>query len=163
MEIQPKTVVALTYELFINDFDGEKIEEATENQPLVFIFGIGNMIPDFEKNIQGLKPGDSFKFMIPADNAYGQASDENIVDIPIDAFTINGKIPEDLLQVGNYIPIRDTAGNEYIGKVTKIGLDKVQMDFNHPLAGKDLYFTGKIISVRDATEEELNAGEPMQA
>jgi len=63
-----------------------------------------------------------------------------------------------MLTIGNYIPMQDQNGYSLQGKVVKRGLDKVTMDFNHPMAGKNLHFTGDVLSVREATEEELHHG-----
>ncbi len=159
MKIEPKKVVSLTYVLRTDGFDGAIVETATVEQPLRFIFGIGMMLPAFEANIEGLEEGDTFEFKLDANDAYGQRSDENILDIPIDAFRDeNGQIREELLRVGNVIPLQDMSGNQYYGEIVEIKPDSVKMDFNHPMAGQDLYFTGKIIEVRDATQEELAHG-----
>ncbi len=159
MKIEPKKVVALTYVLRTEGFDGAIVETATKEEPLKFIFGIGMMLPAFEANIEGLEPGDKFEFKLEANDAYGQRNEQNVFDIPMQAFTDeNGQVRDDLLKVGNVIPMQDISGNQYYGEVKKINNDSVTMDFNHPMAGKDLYFTGTIIEVRDATKEELEHG-----
>ena len=159
MKIEPKKVVALTYVLRTEGFEGPVVETATKEEPLKFIYGIGMMLPAFEANIEGLEPGDKFEFKLEANDAYGQRNEENVFDIPMNAFTDEqGKVRQDLLQVGNVIPMQDMSGNQYYGEVKKINDNSVTMDFNHPMAGKDLYFTGTIIEVRDATAEELEHG-----
>ena len=60
-------------------------------------------------------------------------------------------------QVGNVLPMMDSLGRRLQGRIVEIGEDEVRMDFNHPLAGKDLYFSGEVLGVRDATDEELEA------
>ena len=158
MKIEPKKVVSLTYVLRTDGFDGVIVETATTENPLRFIFGVGQMLPMFEANIEGLEEGDTFKFKLAADDAYGQPNPENILDIPIQAFEVDGKRQDDLLQVGNVIPMQDNEGNQFYGEIKEIGENSVKMDFNHPMAGKDLYFVGKVIEVRDATPEELDHG-----
>ncbi len=159
MKIEPKKVVSLTYVLRTDGFDGVIVETATTENPLRFIFGVGQMLPMFEANIEGLEEGDTFEFKLEANDAYGQRNEENVMDIPMDAFKDeSGQVRKDLLEVGNVIPLQDMAGNQYFGEIKEIGNDSVKMDFNHPMAGKDLYFTGKVIEVRDATEEELAHG-----
>ncbi len=158
MKIDNNKVVSVTYVLRTESFDSEIIETATKENPLTFIFGIGMMLPAFEENLKGLEPGDSFQFKLSADEAYGQPSDENILDIPIQAFEVNGQRQDDLLKVGNVIPMQDNQGNQFYGEIKEIGENTVKMDFNHPMAGKDLYFIGQVIDVRDATPEELEHG-----
>ncbi len=158
MKIEPNKVVTLSYILHTGGFDGEEVERTTDDKPLQFIYGVGMMLPAFEKNLEGLQEGDKFQFKLSADEAYGQPSDENIADIPMEAFMEDGKVPEGLLEVGKSLTLQDQNGNFFNGKITKIGLDSVTMDFNHPMAGKDLYFTGEVLEVRDATDEELAHG-----
>ncbi len=159
MKIEKLKVVSVTYDLRTDGFEGQIIESATEENPLKFIFGIDMMLPAFEAQLEGLEQGDTFQFKLAADDAYGQPNAENILDIPIDAFNDeNGKRQEELLKVGNVIPMQDNEGNQFYGEITEIGENSVKMDFNHPMAGKDLYFIGKVIEVRDATPEELDHG-----
>lgn len=158
MSIENQKVVSVTYELSINDFEGEVVETVKEEKPLTFLFGVGNMLETFEENIRGLNPGDDFKFKIESDKAYGQANEEAIVDLPKNIFEVEGKIPEDLLKEGNYIPMQDQEGNKLDGIVLEVSDDQVKMDFNHPLAGDDLFFKGKVLEVREPSEEELKQG-----
>ncbi len=158
MIIENNKVVALKYELRINSKDGRLVEKVENERPLEFIYGIGNMLKDFESNIGGLKQGDSFDFSINADNAYGQINDEMIVELPKDIFKVDGRIDEKLLVLDNVVPMRDQQGNHLNGKIVEILEEQVRMDFNHPLAGDDLFFTGEILNIREATETELSHG-----
>ncbi len=158
MIIDTNKVVALKYELRVNSKDGQLVEKVDTDRPLQFIYGIGNMLKEFETNIGGLKTGDSFDFSINADEAYGQKSDDMIVGLSKDIFKVDGKIDENLLVINNVVPMRDQQGNHLNGKIIEILDDTVKMDFNHPLAGDDLFFKGEIIDIRDATENELSHG-----
>jgi FKBP-type peptidyl-prolyl cis-trans isomerase SlyD len=158
MAIDKQKVVSVTYQLSVNDFDGEVVETVDKEKPLTFLYGVGNMLEKFEENIKGLNEGDDFNFKIPSEEAYGEASDDAIVDLPIDTFKIEGEIDHDLLKEGNYIPMQDQEGNRLDGIVLEVGEEKVKMDFNHPLAGDDLFFKGQVLSVRDASDEEINQG-----
>jgi len=155
--IEKNTVVELTYELKDQSAEGETIEKVTEERPLNFIFGAGLMLPKFEANIEGLNPGDDFEFGLKSVEAYGTKSEDMIMDLPINVFEVDGKINYDLVKVGAMIPMMDKAGNRLNGIVLEVGEESVSMDFNHPMAGKDLHFSGSIVSVREATEEELAA------
>ncbi|MCF8336087.1 MAG: FKBP-type peptidyl-prolyl cis-trans isomerase [Bacteroidales bacterium] len=158
MAIDKQKVVSVTYQLSVNDFDGEVVETVDQEKPLTFLFGVGNMLEKFEENIKGLNEGDNFNFKIPSEEAYGEASEDAIVDLPIDTFKIEGEIDYDLLKEGNYIPMQDQEGNRLDGIVLEVGEEKVKMDFNHPLAGDDLFFKGEVLSIRDASEDEINQG-----
>ena len=63
-----------------------------------------------------------------------------------------------MLQEGNFIPMADSEGNHLQGKIVSVGDETVKMDFNHPLAGMDMHFNGKVIGVRDASAEEIAHG-----
>jgi FKBP-type peptidyl-prolyl cis-trans isomerase SlyD len=158
MTIEEKKVVSLTYELRVNDEQGEIVEKVEKDSPLTFLFGSGNLLPDFEANISGLKEGESFSFSLEPERAYGQVSEEAIVELPKDIFEVDGKIDDNLLKVGNNIPMQDNTGNRLNGIVQEIGQDVVKMDFNHPLAGDTLYFKGEVEGIRDATQEEVKHG-----
>lgn len=154
MNIQKHTVVALTYELKLNDAAGEFIEKTTEEEPLVFLAGIGMMLPKFEANVDGLKAGDKFAFGLSSADSYGEREENAIVSLPRSIFAE----AEDLLKLGGVIPMRNQEGQMMQGKVLAITVQEVKMDFNHAMAGKNLYFAGKIQSVRAATQEEIDHG-----
>ena len=154
MIIDKHTVVQLSYELYEGNAEGQLVERTEDNAPLTFILGIGQMIPDFEKNLQGLQAGNPFAFGIESQNAYGEYDQDAIVGIPRETFQGN----EDLLQIGNLIPMRNEEGHHIQGVIAEVLEDMVVMDFNHPMAGKNLFFKGKILTVRQATPSELQHG-----
>lgn len=155
MKISEKKVVELIYELKVN---GEVVDKTTEERPLDFIQGTGSLLPLFEKNIEGKEAGDNFAFTLSPADGYGEWEPERIIDLPKEAFEVDGKIREDLLVVGNTIPLMNQAGGVVPGKVLEVAEKTVKMDLNHPMAGKTLDFSGRILSVRDATEKELEEG-----
>lgn len=157
LAISENKVVRLTYELSENG-NPEIIEKVEVDQPFTFLFGAGGLLPEFEDNLQGLKEGDSFDFAILTDNAYGPLDPNAVVEIPNDAFIVDGKLQDDMLQIGSVLPMRDNEGNFLQGTIIDLKEDVVLMDFNHPLAGKDLHFKGVIVDVREATAEELSHG-----
>ncbi len=155
MTISRNKFVSLTYDLHIGGFDGELQEQAVEATPLTFIFGAGMMLPKFEEYLEGLKVGDSYKFSITANEGYGEFYEDRVVNLPMSVFSLEGQPIEDgLLEVGNVLPMMDSEGNRLHGTIKAIG-EEVTMDFNHPMAGKDLYFTGNVLEVREATEQEI--------
>lgn len=154
MKITKNTVVELSYDLRLNNFEDEIIESATTESPLTFIYGIGAMLPKFEENIENMQQGDKFKFTLTAEQGYGLKLEENFVEVPKNIFEENGQTSP-LLFEGNTISLQDNQGNVYDAIVQKINQDTVTMDFNHPLAGQSLYFEGEVLSIREATNEEL--------
>jgi FKBP-type peptidyl-prolyl cis-trans isomerase SlyD len=155
MKIDKNKFVSLAYKLRLNSADGEMVEETTNERPLQFVYGMGRMIEMFEKKLKDLIPGSDFNFEIKAKDAYGELNKEYIVDLPKELFKVNGKIDEELITPGNHVPMQDVHGNRMDGIVLEVIEDKVKMDFNHPLAGENLFFSGTVLEVRDATEEEL--------
>ncbi len=158
MTISNEKVVSLVYQLHVDDKNGDIVETVQEDRPFVFLYGAGNMLPKFETNLSGLKAGEKFEFKIICDDAYGQASDEAVVELPKNIFEVNGKLDEGLLEPGNVIPMQSQDGQKLNGVVVEVQEDLVIMDFNHPLAGDDLFFEGHIIEVREATAKELKQG-----
>jgi FKBP-type peptidyl-prolyl cis-trans isomerase SlyD len=148
-------VITLTYELRSAGADGEIIEVAGKDNPAEFLFGVGNLIPEFEDKIVDLQEGATFDFVIKEENAYGPLDESAIVDLPRDTFVINGEEAQDLLFIGNVVPMRDHNGHAIQGKIIDILDETVKMDFNHPLAGHDLHFKGEIINKRDAEQAEI--------
>lgn len=161
MNVAEDKIVSIAYEL--KNEMGEVMEKLTEDRPLDFLFGGGRLLQSFEENILGLKVGDSFNFILTPDQAYGEVNEQAIVDVSKDLFIVDGALREDLLYIGNTIPMQDGGGNPLNGTVVEINADAVKLDFNHPMAGKNLHFEGTVIDVRDASEEELMNGGPGMA
>lgn len=158
MTIEANKVVTLSYKLSDNK-TGDKIEETSDDNPMVFLFGAGSVIPDFEINLHGKNVGDTFEFSIEAENAYGNHQPQEVGKIPIESFhNEDGKLEEEYVFVGATVPMTDQDGNQLQGTILDITDEYVEMDFNHPLAGVDLKFEGKILNVRPATADELSHG-----
>jgi len=151
MIIEKNKVVSVSYKLTV---DENVVDQSQEGTPLAFLFGVGQMIPGFEKNLAGSKQGEEYDFNIPPEEGYGHVDEQAIVDMNKEMFVSNGELIKELV-VDAILPLQDKEGNRMDGKVLSIGLDKVKMDFNHPLAGKELNFTGKVTEIREATAEEL--------
>jgi len=155
MKIQPNHVVSLTYDLYVKQEDGSEafVESATEEQPLTFLYGAGQMLPKFEENLSTLSTSDSYDFNLAAGDAYGDYDDEAIANLPVEMFK-ETEMPE----IGSTLPLQDNQGNHFQGQVVSIAEDSVIVDLNHPMAGQELHFKGKILNVRPATPEELSHG-----
>lgn len=158
MTISVEKVVSLSYQLSEANPPHNFIEEAPETDPLVFIFGIGMMLPAFEAHLTNKKVGDTFDFSLIAEDAYGLTNPEDIIDLPIEQFYIDGKLAEDLLVEGSFVTFRDENGVPHRARVVEVKKEVVNVDFNHPMAGMDLHFKGKILNIRPATPSELDHG-----
>ncbi|GGC32292.1 peptidyl-prolyl cis-trans isomerase [Parapedobacter defluvii] len=154
MTIEPNSVVTLTYKLHTVE-NGERtfVEEAGRDNPLDFLFGVGMMLPKFEENIAGLEAGDTTDFELAAEDAYGEINEQAIATLPIDMFKESG-VPA----VGQILPLQDNQGNQFRGKVTEVSPEVVVVDLNHPMAGQNLHFSIEVLSVREATADELAHG-----
>lgn len=161
MTISDKHVVAVSYHLTVPGNEGaeETVEETRPEEPFVFLFGAGGLLPEFERNLSGKSVGDNFDFRISAKEGYGEYQLDHVISIPIESFLDeNGKLDSEMIAVGNTVPMVDGEGHRLFGKVLEVGLEQIRMDFNHPLAGKDLHFKGEVLQIRAATEDELSHG-----
>ncbi|MDI9858425.1 MULTISPECIES: FKBP-type peptidyl-prolyl cis-trans isomerase [Flectobacillus] len=160
MQISNAKVVSLTYQLTVTDKNGDRelVETVEQEHPMVFIHGMSGLPEAFEDKIAGLSAGDTFEFSIPAEEGYGEYDASAVVELPKDIFKVDGELVEEMLEVGNFLPMTDDRGNRLQGQIIEVGEDFVRMDFNHPLADKEMFFSGAILSVREATESELDHG-----
>ncbi len=155
MNILKEATVTLTFEVRAEKKDAPVSDSADSANPIKFIYGIGLMLPSFEKRILGKKAGDTFEFELSSEESYGSHYEDAVFDVPKKIFEVDGKFNDDYVKVGVFIPMNDDKGNQRNGKVVEIKDTDITMDFNHPLAGKKLYFSGTIISVEDTSAEEL--------
>lgn len=155
MKIEPQRVVSLTYDLYVNQEDGSEglVESATEEQPLTFLYGAGQMLPKFEDNLSTLSTGDQYDFHLSAEDAYGEYDDEAVATLSKEMFE-----GTDIPEIGSMLPLQDNHGNHFRGQVVSIAEDSVIVDLNHPMAGQALHFKGNILNVRPATPEEISHG-----
>ena len=154
MKIQKNYVVALAYELTV---DGKIVDSATEQQPLEYIHGNTMLIPRFEEEVDGKEPGQEYAFTLSPEEGYGEHNPKLRFDIPKESFAVDGVVREDLLVPGQVIPMLNSAGQVCHAQIIEVKDNDVTVDFNHPMAGKTLNFKGKVISVREATEEDLKS------
>ena len=157
MKISKNAVVSLSYTLRAEHAEGEVLQVADSGSPLVFLYGHDQLLPAFENHILGLETGNPYAFTLNEHEAYGPFDPDAIADISLDIFKNNPEATE-MLWEGNIIPLQDDQGRRYEGRIMRIGDTSVKMDFNHPLAGKSLHFSGEILEVRTATAEEISHG-----
>ena len=158
MKISTHKLVSLSYDLNVGEGEEQELmERATSENPLEFIYGTNSMLASFENNLLGLSEGDDFSFVLTPEESYGEYDDESVVDLPRNIFEVEGKLNEEVVFEGNIVPMMDANGNRLNGSVVAVKDDVVTMDFNHPLAGETLKFSGKVLSVKEATAEEIAA------
>lgn len=160
MKIENLKVVKATYELYINGEDGkeELMEKAGEETPLVWCQGEGMMLPAFEAAMAGKAAGEEFDFVLKAADAYGEYFEEGVQELPKKMFfNGDGEFDEERVYVGAIVPMTTVDGQVVKAQVCEITDETVTIDLNHPYAGEDLHFKGKILEIRDVTEGELKA------
>ena len=158
MKASENSVVTIVYELRKSDEKGEVVEALDYNRPLTFIMGRGNLLPKFEDQLAGMKAGEAFTISLSCEDAYGSVEESAVIEVPSKIFEVDGKIDTNLLQLGNIVPMMDREGRRLNGLIQKIEQESVTMDFNHPLAGENLFFKGEVTNVREASGEELEHG-----
>ena len=158
MIIENNKVVLCHYTLREGIVTGPLIESTEGSEPLGYIHGIGMMIPLFEENLAGKQAGDAFEFGIKAADAYGEYDETAVAMIPKNAFNLEGLNPDDIFVEGEVLPLQNEHGEMMQGLITQVNDDSVEVDFNHPMSGIDLYFTGHVDNVREASAEEIQHG-----
>jgi FKBP-type peptidyl-prolyl cis-trans isomerase SlyD len=148
--IADDVVVTLDYTLTV---DGEVVDSTAGLDPIDFLQGYENILPGLEKELYGMKIGDQKKVFIPAKDAYGEIDKEAVVDIP------RSDIPKDIpLKPGIELQVTDDEGELLDAVIVSVSKSTVRLDFNHPLAGKDLTFDVTVVDLRTAEPEEIEHG-----
>ena len=158
MTISKNKVVSLSYTLRDGSALGSVVEVADENNALTFLYGAGMMLPSFEANLSEMEAGNDFSFLLKAAEAYGEFDPKAVIEVSKQNFAVDGVVNEELLQLGKPVMMQDEQGHRMQARIVGVTGDIVKLDFNAPMAGKDLHFTGKILTVREATEEEISHG-----
>ena len=152
MKVENTKFVAVNYTLTV---DGQVADQNPEGQPLEFVCGAGMLLPKFEGALIGKEPGDKVSFTLEPKDGYGEIIAEAIVELPKTIFMIDGKVVEEMLFVGNVVPMSDAEGHRMNGIIKEVKEETIMMDFNHPMAGKTLNFDVEVVEVRDVTPEDL--------
>lgn len=146
--------VEVTYVLRENDARGEELEVCPLDDPFGFMVGKLEVLESFEQKLMGLKEGDAFDFSLTMEEAYGDEDEEAYVRVPKSAFLVDGELDESVFEVGEVVPMETEDGDELMGIVAEVLLNEVVIDFNHPFAGLNLHFSGKVQLVSDAAPED---------
>lgn len=151
MQIADKAVVSIDYTLR-ND-EGEILDSSEGAQPLAYLHGAANIIPGLEQALLGKKAGDELEVSVEPEDAYGEFSLELVATLERSMF----EGVEELLP-GMQFHASAPDGGMQVVTVRDVDGDQVTVDGNHPLAGQRLHFKVKVVSVREATAEELDHG-----
>jgi FKBP-type peptidyl-prolyl cis-trans isomerase SlyD len=154
MKIEKDRVVLFHYSVAENHASGqerESLESSQGNAPLAILFGRGNIIPGLENAMAGHEAGDRFEVDVAAVDAYGEKRDGLSQRVPKKHF--GGQRLEPGMQV-----VLNTNFGQRAVTIQKVGMSVVDVDLNHPMAGKDLHFDIEVTAVREATPEELEHG-----
>ncbi len=157
MKVELNKVVSVSYILRTEE-NGPIVEQTQGENYLDFLFGRGMLLPKFEQSIENFEVGQKVSFHCTPEEGYGVYDDRFVANIPIEVFMQDGKLNEMICHLGAHIPMQDNKGNHMIGKVLAIEEKIVKMDFNHDMAGKDLYFEVEVKAIREASEEEIEHG-----
>ena len=150
LKVQNGQVVSMEYTLKV---DGVVTDSSEGREPLEFVHGAGNIIPGLEREMTGMAVGESKDVMIAAAEGYGERDEEAFMDVPRDQFP--AEIP---MKVGTELQVQNQAGQPMFARIEQVEDKSVRLNFNHPLAGKDLHFSVKVVDLRDATDEEIEHG-----
>ena len=155
----PNKYVTVAYELYTDNDKGihELVEKAPIEHPFQFISGLGIALDSFESKILALAEGEAFDFVLKVDEAYGPYEQDHVIELPKETFAINGRFDKDMVYPGAVLPLVNADGMRFQGLVLELKDNTIIIDLNHPLAGKDLHFKGQDVTMRDATNEEIQA------
>jgi FKBP-type peptidyl-prolyl cis-trans isomerase SlyD len=144
-------VVNLAYTL--TDSEGEVLDQADANEPFAYMHGSAQIIPGLESALVGLKQGDKKKVTVEPANGYGELNPDLKLTVKRTQFPADAE-----LETGMQFETQTPDGHSIVFTVEEIEGDTVTIDGNHPLAGETLTFDVEVLSVRDATKEELAHG-----
>lgn len=158
-KIQPEKYVELSYEILVKGADGGEtsVYKFSKAHPDAFVFGQDPaMIEGFMAHINGLEQGAAFDFTLAPEQAFGPKDPGMVVELDKEIFTADGEFDSEHVKPGAMVPMRTADGYRMDGKVLSVGDDKVTLDFNHQLAGETIRYVGEVLTVRQATDEELH-------
>src|SRR3972149_9896430 len=148
--VQDGLVVSMDYKLTV---DGEVLDTSDDAGPLQFLTGYDNIVTGLEREMIGMKIGESKEVVVKAEDGYGEFDEEAFMEVPRTEF------PEDMkLEEGMELHITDEDDQHQAAYVTGFDDKTVQLDFNHPLAGAELHFNVTVGALREPTDEELDHG-----
>jgi FKBP-type peptidyl-prolyl cis-trans isomerase SlyD len=149
MHIEKNKVVWFHYSMYEQDV---KLEDSREHDPVLYLHGQGSIFAALEAALEGKVSGDTISITLEPEQAYGHRRDSPTQRIPIKHL-----IPNRKPRKGDVFQVETDHGHQNV-IIMKVGKFNVDVDFNHPLAGKTLRFEIEVGNIRDATSEELDHG-----
>ncbi len=150
MPIEDRKVVSFHYTL--KNEAGEDMESSRDRDPMVYLHGYRNIVPGLENAMKGREVGDTFEVTVPPAEAYGEHNPDSVQRISAKHFSNIKR-----LSPGQMVSLQTRQGPVQ-AVVLKVGRFNVDVDANHPLAGRTLTFDVEITDIRDATKEEIDHG-----
>jgi FKBP-type peptidyl-prolyl cis-trans isomerase SlyD len=151
--VQQNMVVSLAYTLKLAN--GEVVDQADAEEPLLYLHGGGNIIPGLERALVGMEVGDRRDVEVVATEGYGEYDPEDVMEVS--QSELPARVPK---VIGTVLQIQDQSGNLLEASISQVGTETVTLDFNHPLAGKTLFFNVEVVDIREATADEIVHGHP---
>lgn len=150
MTISENKQVSIEYTLKLDD--GTEVDSNVDSAPLTFVHGLGQIVPGLEKELEGMKVGESKKVVVSPEGGYGESNPKALVEVDIE------KIPKEAQKVDAMLKGQSSEGGSVYARVAEVREKTVILDHNHPLAGKTLHFGVKILNVSDAPNNTPSAG-----
>ena len=148
--VQDGQIVSMEYTLRVG---GEILDTSNGQEPLQFLAGYGNIISGLEKEMMGMKIGDSKDVVVAPADGYGEFDEEAYMDVPRKEF------PKDMpMEEGIELNVSDDEGQARYARIESVDGESVRLNFNHPLAGMELHFNVKVVALREPTDEEKEHG-----
>ncbi len=151
MSVEMNKVITFNYTL--KDDAGTVLDSSESKEPLSFLSGSNTILPKLEETLRGMIIGSKKNVKLSAEDAYGDYKEEAVQNVKKDQFP-----KEAQLTVGASYMANSPDGRQMPFVITEVKEDDITVDFNHPLAGKDLEFDVELVDVRDATPEEMQHG-----
>lgn len=151
MKVENEKVVSFFYSL--KEADGEQLETSEQGIPMTYLHGYNNILAGLEDAMEGLSEGETKTIVLPPEEAYGPRKEDSTQRVPIKHLVGKPK----RLQKGLLVKV-NTAQGTVNGRIIKVGKFNIDVDMNHPFAGKTLQFDVEVQEIRDATPEEISHG-----
>jgi FKBP-type peptidyl-prolyl cis-trans isomerase SlyD len=148
--VEKDKVVKVSFVL--KDGQGTVIDSSSDDQPLEYLHGYGNIIPGLESKLSGQAVGAQLTAIIPAEDAYGERNESLVEVVPREQFP-----PDQEIQVGMQFAAQTPEGEVRV-TIAQVSDEHVTVDGNHPLAGVELHFDVKVLGIRDAQNDEIAHG-----
>jgi len=143
-------VVSMEYTLHVDD---REVGSSKGKDPLEFIAGHGNIISGLEREMIGMKVGESKDVVVPPKEGYGELDEKAVMEVPLKRFPKDMKVAK-----GLELTVKDEKGQSRYARVDKVADESARLNFNHPLAGNELHFKVRVVNLREATKDELKRG-----